>query len=158
MENTKQPDEILNDYLAIMSELREQLKTMRNTNDYLIQENQKLDFKNQELIRKNQELSHDAALYQEYVCSELLLGLREVAKKIGIDEKDFMKWLEKKRYIQRPKDGQTNVKPMKIATENGWLKIMPYKSGNSGFTGYTVMATVKGIVFFTESLREEGLI
>ena len=140
--NTPEPlDETTSGFLSIISDYSTQLKDLKK--------------RICELEERNKILEHDATLYQEYVCSDLLLSLREAAKKIDIDENDFIKWLTNKRYIRRPTDDRKSIIAMKIATKNGWMKNMPYKNSGNGFVGYTAKVTPKGLVYLTESLREE---
>lgn len=140
--NTPEPlDETTSGFLSIISDYSTQLKDLKK--------------RICELEERNKILEHDAALYQEYVCSNLLLSIRETAKQIGIDEKGFKKWLTNKHYIVLPKDDRKDITATTTATKNGWLRNMPYKNSGNGYVGITAKVTPKGLVFFAESLVEE---
>ena len=131
-----------NGYLSIVSELSLQLKDLR-------ERNLELEQRLYESEKEKELFKHDAALYQKYVSSDGLLCFRETAKQLGISGSDFIKWLRDKRYIQSVKS--TNYKAMKISIENGWMKIIPFRTA-AGFNGYKTMVTPKGAMYFAEEL------
>ena len=92
-----------------------------------------------------------AKLYDEYISSDLLLGLRDTANQLNLSERGFIDWLANNDYIRR--SGYATWQPTKKATSKGYMKIVPFSNGSNGFRGYKTMITSKGAMYFLGKMK-----
>lgn len=100
----------------------------------------------QNVIKQNEqrivELTPKADYFDALVDRNLLTNLRDTAKELGIKQKQFIKWLEEKRFIYR--DMRNDIKPF-APYITGDKKYFEIKEWQAGYTsGTQTLVTPRG--------------
>lgn len=97
----------------------------------------------QERERKIEELTPKAEYFDALVDRNLLTNLRDTAKELGIKERKFTKWLEKKGFIYR--DMSNKIKPVAlyITGDKKYFELKEFSRDN-GYTGNQTLVTPRG--------------
>ena len=100
----------------------------------------------QNIIKENEkkiaELTPKAEYFDALVDRNLLTNLRDTAKELGIKQKQFIKWLEEKRFIYR--DMRNDIKPF-APYITGDKKYFEIKEWQAGYTsGTQTLVTPRG--------------
>lgn len=108
---------------------------------------------NKNLKRENQTMLPKSQFYDELCDRNLLTNFRDTAKELKVKEKEFIKWLEDKKYIYR--DNRNNIKPYSqyCVEPKRFFDIKDYKTDK--FTGQQTFVTILGKNEFRIKLIEE---
>lgn len=103
--------------------------------------NDKLEIQNSQLLVSNETMKPKAEYFDDLVDRNLLTGLRETAKVLGIKQNIFMDFLLENKYIYRDKKG----KPQPYAERNkGLFEVKESKNDKTGWAGTQTFVTPKG--------------
>lgn len=104
----------------------------------------------QQLQIENKEMLPKAEYYDSLVENNHLTNFRETAKELGMNQKDFMKYLRDKKYIYTSARG--NILP--YANKNkGYFETKDFWNSLNGAVGTQTLITVKGKNKFREEMR-----
>lgn len=103
--------------------------------------NERLQMQNSQLTVVNEIMKPKAEYFDDLVDRNLLTGIRETAKTLGIKEKVFVNFLLDHKYIFRDKKGK--LQP--FAEKNkGLFEIKETKNDKTGWVGTQTLITPKG--------------
>lgn len=103
--------------------------------------NERLEMQNSQLTVVNEIMKPKAEYFDDLVDRNLLTGIRETAKTLGIKEKVFVNFLLDHKYIFRDKKGK--IQP--FAEKNkGLFEVKETKNDKTGWVGTQTLITPKG--------------
>ncbi len=103
--------------------------------------NERLEMQNSQLTVVNEIMKPKAEYFDDLVDRNLLTGIRETAKTLGVKEKVFVNFLLDHKYIFRDKKGK--LQP--FAEKNkGLFEIKETKNDKTGWVGTQTLITPKG--------------
>ena len=103
--------------------------------------NERLEMQNSQLTVVNEIMKPKAEYFDDLVDRNLLTGIRETAKTLGIKEKVFVNFLLDHKYIFRDKKGK--LQP--FAEKNkGLFEVKETKNDKTGWVGTQTLITPKG--------------
>ena len=94
------------------------------------------------LTVENQIMAPKAAYFDELVDRNLLTGLRETAKEIGAQPKQFVSFLLKRKYLYRDKKGK--LMPYQTHVDSGLFELKECFNEKTQWGGTQTMVTPKG--------------
>ena len=99
----------------------------------------------------NKEMKPKAEYFDELVNRNLLTNFRDTAKELGIKEKNFIRFLETKRFIYR--DAWGKIRPY-AERNKGLFELKEFNAHYSDHTGVQTLITPKGRETFRLLLKE----
>nr|DAJ72494.1 MAG TPA: repressor domain protein [Caudoviricetes sp.] len=103
-------------------------------------ENQKVRLST--LTVENQIMQPKADYFDDLVDRNLLTGLRETAKELGIKPKEFISFLLSRKYLYRDKKGK--LMPYQVHVNNGLFELKECFNEKTQWTGTQTLVTPKG--------------
>lgn len=94
------------------------------------------------LTVENQIMQPKADYFDDLVDRNLLTGLRETAKKLGIKPKEFISFLLSRKYLYRDKKGK--LMPYQVHVNNGLFELKECFNEKTQWTGTQTLVTPKG--------------
>lgn len=98
--------------------------------------------KNAQLIISNQIMQPKADYFDMLVDRNLLTGIRDTAKELGIRQNDFVCFLLDKGYLYRSKKGK--LRPYATYVDSGLFELKEFVNDKTGYTDTQTMITLKG--------------
>lgn len=98
--------------------------------------------KNAQLTVSNQIMQPKADYFDMLVDRNLLTGIRDTAKELGIRQNDFVRFLLDKGYLFRTKKGK--LRPYAAYVESGLFEMKEFVNDKTGYTDTQTMITPKG--------------
>lgn len=94
------------------------------------------------LTAENQIMAPKAAYFDELVDRNLLTGIRETAKELGVSQKWFVSFLLERKYLYRDQKGK--LMPYQHHLDNGLFELKECMNGKTEWAGTQTMVTPKG--------------
>lgn len=94
------------------------------------------------LTVENQIMQPKADYFDDLVDRNLLTGLRETAKELGIKPKEFISFLLSRKYLYRDKKGK--LMPYQVHVNNGLFELKECFNEKTQWTGTQTLVTPKG--------------
>lgn len=94
------------------------------------------------LTVENQIMQPKADYFDDLVDRNLLTGLRETAKELGIKPKEFISFLLSRKYLYRDKKGK--LMPYQVHVNNGLFELKECFNEKTPWTGTQTLVTPKG--------------
>lgn len=101
-----------------------------------------LEIANSALTVETQIMKPKADYFDELVDRNLLTNFRETAKQLEVKERDFIRFLLKKKYIYRDKRGK--LMPYAQHTDNGLFEVKECYNEKTQWSGTQTLVTPKG--------------
>lgn len=101
-----------------------------------------LEIANSSLTVETQIMKPKADYFDELVDRNLLTNFRETAKQLEVKERDFIRFLLKKKYIYRDKRGK--LMPYAQHTDNGLFEVKECYNEKTQWSGTQTLVTPKG--------------
>ena len=98
--------------------------------------------KNAQLTVSNQIMQPKADYFDMLVDRNLLTGIRDTAKELGIRQNDFVRFLLDKGYLFRTKKGK--LRPYATYVDSGLFEMKEFVNDKTGYTDTQTMITPKG--------------
>ena len=98
--------------------------------------------KNAQLTVSNQIMQPKAEYFDMLVDRNLLTGIRDTAKELGIRQNDFVRFLLDKRYLFRTRKGK--LRPYATYVDSGLFEMKEFVNDKTGYTDAQTMITPKG--------------
>lgn len=98
--------------------------------------------KNAQLTVSNQIMQPKAEYFDMLVDRNLLTGIRDTAKELGIRQNDFVRFLLDKSYLFRTKKGK--LRPYATYVDSGLFEMKEFVNDKTGYTDTQTMITPKG--------------
>lgn len=98
--------------------------------------------KNAQLTVSNQIMQPKAEYFDMLVDRNLLTGIRDTAKELGIRQNDFVRFLLDKRYLFRTRKGK--LRPYATYVDSGLFEMKEFVNDKTGYTDTQTMITPKG--------------
>ena len=98
--------------------------------------------KNAQLTVSNQIMQPKAEYFDMLVDRNLLTGIRDTAKELGIRQNDFVRFLLDKGYLFRTKKGK--LRPYATYVDSGLFEMKEFVNDKTGYTDTQTMITPKG--------------
>ena len=98
--------------------------------------------KNAQLTVSNQIMQPKAEYFDMLVDRNLLTGIRDTAKELGIRQNDFVRFLLDKGYLFRTKKGK--LRPYSTYVDSGLFEMKEFVNDKTGYTDAQTMITPKG--------------
>lgn len=98
--------------------------------------------KNAQLTVSNQIMQPKAEYFDMLVDRNLLTGIRDTAKELGVRQNDFVRFLLDKGYLFRTKKGK--LRPYAAYVESGLFEMKEFANDKTGYTDTQTMITPKG--------------
>ncbi len=98
--------------------------------------------KNAQLTVSNQIMQPKADYFDMLVDRNLLTGIRDTAKELGIRQNDFVRFLLDKSYLFRTKKGK--LRPYATYVDSGLFEMKEFVNDKTGYTDTQTMITPKG--------------
>lgn len=98
--------------------------------------------KNAQLTVSNQIMQPKADYFDMLVDRNLLTGIRDTAKELGIRQNDFVRFLLDKGYLYRSKKGK--LRPYATYIDSGLFELKEFVNDKTGYTDTQTMITPKG--------------
>ena len=98
--------------------------------------------KNAQLTVSNQIMQPKADYFDMLVDRNLLTGIRDTAKELGIRQNDFVRFLLDKGYLYRSKKGK--LRPYAAYVDSGLFELKEFVNDKTGYTDTQTMITPKG--------------
>lgn len=98
--------------------------------------------KNAQLTVSNQIMQPKAEYFDMLVDRNLLTGIRDTAKELGIRQNDFVRFLLDKGYLFRTKKGK--LRPYATYVDGGLFEMKEFVNDKTGYTDAQTMITPKG--------------
>lgn len=98
--------------------------------------------KNAQLTVSNQIMQPKAEYFDMLVDRNLLTGIRDTAKELGIRQNDFVRFLLDKGYLFRTKKGK--LRPYATYVDGGLFEMKEFVNDKTGYTDTQTMITPKG--------------
>lgn len=98
--------------------------------------------KNAQLTVSNQIMQPKADYFDMLVDRNLLTGIRDTAKELGIRQNDFVRFLLDKGYLYRSKKGK--LRPYATYVDSGLFELKEFVNDKTGYTDTQTMITPKG--------------
>ena len=98
--------------------------------------------KNAQLTVSNQIMQPKAEYFDMLVDRNLLTGIRDTAKELGIRQNDFVRFLLDKGYLFRTKKGK--LRPYATYVDSGLFEMKEFVNDKTGYTDAQTMITPKG--------------
>lgn len=98
--------------------------------------------KNTQLTVSNQIMQPKADYFDMLVDRNLLTGIRDTAKELGIRQNDFVRFLLDKGYLYRSKKGK--LRPYATYVDSGLFEMKEFVNDKTGYTDTQTMITPKG--------------
>lgn len=98
--------------------------------------------KNAQLTVSNQIMQPKADYFDMLVDRNLLTGIRDTAKELGIRQNDFVRFLLDKGYLYRSKKGK--LRPYATYVDSGLFELKEFVNEKTGYTDTQTMITPKG--------------
>lgn len=98
--------------------------------------------KNAQLTVSNQIMQPKADYFDMLVDRNLLTGIRDTAKELGVRQNDFVRFLLDKGYLFRTKKGK--LRPYAAYVESGLFEMKEFANDKTGYTDTQTMITPKG--------------
>ena len=98
--------------------------------------------KNAQLTVSNQIMQPKADYFDMLVDRNLLTGIRDTAKELGIRQNDFVRFLLDKGYLFRTKKGK--LRPYAPYVDSGLFELKEFVNDKTGYTDTQTMITPKG--------------
>ena len=98
--------------------------------------------KNAQLTVSNQIMQPKADYFDMLVDRNLLTGIRDTAKELGIRQNDFVRFLLDKGYLFRTKKGK--LRPYAAYVDSGLFELKEFVNDKTGYTDTQTMITPKG--------------
>ena len=121
------------------------LEQARASPDFLIElatrrKNEKA--KNAQLTVSNQLMQPKADYFDMLVDRNLLTGIRDTAKELGVRQNDFVRFLLEKGYLYRSNKGK--LRPYAAYVESGLFEMKEFVNDKTGYTDTQTLITPKG--------------
>lgn len=94
------------------------------------------------LTVENQIMQPKADYFDDLVDRNLLTGLRETAKELGVKPKEFISFLLSRKYLYRDKKGK--LMPYQVHVNNGLFELKECFNEKAQWTGTQTLVTPKG--------------
>ena len=94
------------------------------------------------LTVENQIMQPKADYFDDLVDRNLLTGLRETAKELGVKPKEFISFLLSRKYLYRDKKGK--LMPYQVHVNNGLFELKECFNEKTQWTGTQTLVTPKG--------------
>lgn len=98
--------------------------------------------KNAQLTVSNQIMQPKADYFDMLVDRNLLTGIRDTAKELGVRQNDFVRFLLDKGYLFRTKKGK--LRPYAAYVDSGLFEMKEFVNDKTGYTDTQTMITPKG--------------
>lgn len=98
--------------------------------------------KNAQLTVSNQIMQPKADYFDMLVDRNLLTGIRDTAKELGVRQNDFVRFLLDKGYLFRTKKGK--LRPYATYVDSGLFEMKEFVNDKTGYTDTQTMITPKG--------------
>ena len=98
--------------------------------------------KNAQLTVSNQLMQPKAEYFDMLVDRNLLTGIRDTAKELGVRQNDFVRFLLDKGYLFRTKKGK--LRPYATYVDSGLFEMKEFVNDKTGYTDTQTMITPKG--------------
>lgn len=98
--------------------------------------------KNAQLTVSNQIMQPKADYFDQLVDRNLLTGIRDTAKELGVKQNVFVNFLLDKGYLYRTKKGK--LKPYSTYVEGGLFELKEFTNDKTGYSDLQTMITPKG--------------
>ena len=98
--------------------------------------------KNAQLTVSNQIMQPKADYFDMLVDRNLLTGIRDTAKELGVRQNDFVRFLLDKGYLFRTKKGK--LRPYAAYVDSGLFELKEFVNDKTGYTDAQTMITPKG--------------
>lgn len=98
--------------------------------------------KNAQLTVSNQIMQPKAEYFDMLVDRNLLTGIRDTAKELGVRQNDFVRFLLDKGYLFRTKKGK--LRPYATYVDSGFFEMKEFVNDKTGYTDTQTMITPKG--------------
>lgn len=98
--------------------------------------------KNAQLTVSNQIMQPKAEYFDMLVDRNLLTGIRDTAKELGVRQNDFVRFLLDKGYLFRTKKGK--LRPYATYVDSGLFEMKEFVNDKTGYTDTQTMITSKG--------------
>lgn len=98
--------------------------------------------KNAQLTVSNQIMQPKAEYFDMLVDRNLLTGIRDTAKELGVRQNDFVRFLLDKGYLYRSKKGK--LRPYATYVDSGLFEMKEFVNDKTGYTDTQTMITPKG--------------
>ncbi len=98
--------------------------------------------KNAQLTVSNQIMLPKAEYFDMLVDMNLLTGIRDTAKELGVRQNDFVRFLLDKGYLYRSKKGK--LRPYATYVDSGLFEMKEFVNDKTGYTDTQTMITPKG--------------
>lgn len=98
--------------------------------------------KNAQLTVSNQIMQPKAEYFDMLVDRNLLTGIRDTAKELGVRQNDFVRFLLDKGYLFRTKKGK--LRPYATYVDSGLFEMKEFVNDKTGYTDTQTMMTPKG--------------
>ena len=98
--------------------------------------------KNAQLTVSNQIMQPKADYFDMLVDRNLLTGIRDTAKELGVRQNDFVRFLLDKGYLYRSKKGK--LRPYATYGDSGLFELKEFVHDKTGYTDTQTMITPKG--------------
>ena len=98
--------------------------------------------KNAQLTVSNKIMQPKADYFDMLVDRNLLTGIRDTAKELGIRQNDFVRFLLDKGYLFRTKKGK--LRPYAAYVDSGLFELKEFVNDKTGYTDTQTMITPKG--------------
>lgn len=98
--------------------------------------------KNAQLTVSNQIMQPKADYFDQLVDRNLLTGIRDTAKELGVKQNVFVNFLLDKGYLYRTKKGK--LKPYSTYVEGGLFELKEFTNDKTGYSDLQTLITPKG--------------
>ncbi len=98
--------------------------------------------KNTQLTVSNQLMQPKADYFDMLVDRNLLTGIRDTAKELGVRQNDFVRFLLEKGYLYRSNKGK--LRPYAAYVESGLFEMKEFVNDKTGYTDTQTLITPKG--------------
>lgn len=98
--------------------------------------------KNAQLTVSNQIMQPKAEYFDQLVDRNLLTGIRDTAKELGVKQNVFVNFLLDKGYLYRTKKGK--LKPYSTYVEGGLFELKEFTNDKTGYSDLQTLITPKG--------------
>ena len=98
--------------------------------------------KNAQLTVSNQLMQPKADYFDMLVDRNLLTGIRDTAKELGVRQNDFVRFLLEKGYLYRSNKGK--LRPYATYVESGLFEMKEFVNDKTGYTDTQTLITPKG--------------
>ena len=98
--------------------------------------------KNAQLTVSNQIMQPKAEYFDMLVDRNLLTGIRDTAKELGVRQNDFVRFLLDKGYLLRTKKGK--LRPYATYVDSGLFEMKEFVNDKTGYTDTQTIITPKG--------------